>query len=800
VSLLSHLRVVEIATRVAGPYAGKLLADLGAEVIKLEPPEGDPLRRRPVAGADRIADGAPTFFDFLNTHKRVFRLELARAEGRETFRGLAAQADVLIEDAPLGGPASLGLGYPDIARVNPGLIQVSISAFGKSGPHARYRTQHLNRYHAGGDGFLLPPDPGQFERPPVQGPGFLGDLEVGLTAAVAILAAIRARAQNAGRGDWIDLSAQEAMLALNRGVMSRYVNEGVFEDRRTPSRGTGGLLPCRDGWVSIRIFEPHQWRGLLQILGNPEWARPEWAESQTVRDDAAPEIMGHLRRWSTAFQKVELYHALQANGVPAGIVATSEDLHHSPQLRERDFFRPLRGTAGAETGDADARRILLPTFPYRFDGAPVEAPIGPRDLAGAPVFETARHATAAPSGALAASERPSRPPLAGLRILDFSWAWAGPYATQLAAFLGAEVIRVESRARLDMFRPPRAPEVMMGFQEMNQGKRSVRLNLARPEAREIARQLACLSDVVFENFRPGVLERMGLGYVALRGLRPDLLFCSVSALGQQGPEASYSGYAPTFAALSGLNHLTGYPDREPAIMRAPADLIVATTAAFALLAALEARARDGRGRSLDLSSVEALAVLTAEALVDFAHTGVSPSRSANEDREFFPHDCYRCSGEDAWISIAVGDATEWQALARSIGREDLATDALASISARRACAAEINAAISEWTSVRDKWAATRHLQAAGVPAFPSVSAIDCFADPHLQARGWTREFEHPYLGRLVTLRPPWRFTFTPETPGAPAPTLGQHTGEVLGELLGLQPGEIERLETAQVLY
>ena len=221
-----------------------------------------------------------------------------------------------------------------------------------------------------------------------------------------------------------------------------------------------------------------------------------------------------------------------------------------------------------------------------------------------------------------------------------------------------------------MFRPPQAPEVQMGFQEMNQGKRSVRLNLARPEAREIARQLARLSDVVFQNFRPGVLERMGLGYSDLKALRPDLLFCSVSALGQEGPEASYSGYAPTFAA-SGLNYLTGYPDREPAIPRAPADPIVATTAAFALLAALEARARDGRGRSVDLSSVEALAVMTAEALVDFAATGVAPSRAANEDPEFFPHDCYACSGEDAWISIAISDAAEWQALARIIGREDL---------------------------------------------------------------------------------------------------------------------------------
>jgi crotonobetainyl-CoA:carnitine CoA-transferase CaiB-like acyl-CoA transferase len=446
-----------------------------------------------------------------------------------------------------------------------------------------------------------------------------------------------------------------------------------------------------------------------------------------------------------------------------------------------------------------------------------------------------------------------------VRILDFSWAWAGPFATQLAAFLGAEVIRVEGRTRMDMFRPPHAPELVMGFQEVNQGKRSVRLNLSSAEGRALALRLATLSDAVVENFRPGVMDRLGLGHDTLAAVRPDLIYLSVSAHGQDGPEAGYGGYAPTFAAQSGLVHLTGYPDFEPHVLRAPSDLVVASAAGFALVAALVARRRGAPGDAagaarIDLSSVEALAVTTGEALTDYAATGLVPTRRGNEDRETYPHDCYPCApvppagagpGEpgrtgvpagrgvgpgvppvragpgdpvapasapvgagpgtpsdlnDNWLSIAAGDPAEWRALAHAIGRPDLAGPDLDDVEARRARAAEIDAAIAAWTRPRDKWEATRLLQAAGVPAFPSVSPPDCFADPHLAARAWTREIDHPVLGRLTTLAPPWRFRHAPLAPPLPAPTFGQHTETVLGDLLGLPPAELARLESEKVLY
>ena len=257
-------------------------------------------------------------------------------------------------------------------------------------------------------------------------------------------------------------------------------------------------------------------------------------------------------------------------------------------------------------------------------------------------------------------------PLAGIRVTEFTSAWAGPYATCLLGFLGAEVIKVESRKRLDHARNLSfstgkrfsGPNESSVFNNLNLNKKSVTLNLSKPKAVELAKRLVELSDVVMENMRPGVVPRLGLGYEVLKEIKPDLVYISSSSCGQTGPEREYVGYAPTFAALGGFSHITGYEDWPPSNFMGSMDLRSATTSAFAILTALIYRHRTGEGQYIDLASQETIAVLAGDVLLDYFMNQRVPGRKGNKDEWMAPHNCYRCQGDDKWVSIAVATDPE----------------------------------------------------------------------------------------------------------------------------------------------
>jgi len=410
-------------------------------------------------------------------------------------------------------------------------------------------------------------------------------------------------------------------------------------------------------------------------------------------------------------------------------------------------------------------------------------------------------------------------PLAGIRVLDFTWAWAGPQGTLLLALLGAEVIKVESRRRLDHTRVRSlmagpvlvSPDHSVIFSELNVGKLSVTLDLKQPRAVEIARRLAGVCDVVTENMRPGTLDRLGLGYEAMRAVKPDIVMVSSSAVGGTGPERTYVGYAPTFAALGGLSSITGFPDGPPSPLSGAVDLRVGTTCALAVLAAVYHHRRTGEGQWVDISSTEAVSALIGGAFMEYAVNGRVPTGDGNRHPTMAPHNCYPClSGRQArwpeeggplWgedgrrsVSIAVGSDEEWGALCGVLGKAGLEHDPrFADVVSRWRHREELDHIISEWTREHTAQEAAEALQRAGVAAMPVLDGAGLAQDAHLRERGVLETVDHPIIGSRLALGPPWRLSDTPAAIRRPSPCLGEHNSYVLGELLGMADEEIEKL-------
>jgi crotonobetainyl-CoA:carnitine CoA-transferase CaiB-like acyl-CoA transferase len=399
-------------------------------------------------------------------------------------------------------------------------------------------------------------------------------------------------------------------------------------------------------------------------------------------------------------------------------------------------------------------------------------------------------------------------PLDGIRVLDFTWAWAGPFCTQELAHLGAEVIRVESTLRpcVTRFIPPFAdgvagPNRAGYFNQYNQGKKSILMNLNRPEACEIAYELARHCDVVTDNFAAGVMEKLGLGYERLRRFKSDIIMISMSGYGQTGPFKGFVGYGPPASAAAGMFFGTGYAGGDPAeIGISYPDPNAGVFGAFAIIAALAQRALTGEGQYIDQSQFETALALMPEGLLLYEMAGREPVRDGNHDIMMAPSECYRAAGEDNWVSIAVGSEEEWQALCGAMEKPALATDPrFSSAALRKQNETDLDQIITAWTKNQDRWDAARKLQAAGVAAFPAMTAKDIAEDDHLNQRSFLVEFDHPEVGRRKHAGIPWKMSGTPCAVRSSAPIRGAHTEEVLKSLLGYTSDRIEQLQKAGIL-
>jgi benzylsuccinate CoA-transferase BbsF subunit len=398
--------------------------------------------------------------------------------------------------------------------------------------------------------------------------------------------------------------------------------------------------------------------------------------------------------------------------------------------------------------------------------------------------------------------------LEGIRIADFTRYAAGPQITLTLAFMGAEVIRIESNAELDHFRRPESAVSYRStraandsFNTLNLNKLSVTLNLKTTGGVELAKKLVAKSDVVVDNFRPGVMDRLGLGYDVLKKIKRDIIMLSASSHGAVGPEKQYSAYAVTFGPLGGVSHLTGYEGGNPAVTRSSADLRPGTAAAFAILAALNYRETSGEGQFIDFSAREAISCEIGEAIMDYTMNGRVRTRHGNRDDILAPNNCYRCKDDDKWISISIANDEEWKALVAAMGNPTWAQDARFADQFRRWHSQdEIDAHIAEWALNYSDYEFMNMLQKAGVAAVPAFDSKELFTDPHCKERNVFVPTEHATEGRLYAVAPPWKFSEPPARVVKAAPQLGQDNEYVLRELLGLSQKEIDKLTADKVLY
>ena len=852
---LEGLRVVELGGGFAASSTGKVLADLGAEVVKVEPPAGDLLRRRGLVPGAGPGPGGP--FLHLNTNKRSVVLDRTSSRGRTELEPLLARADLLIRE----GQA------PDLEDADrwrerhPRLVVVSITPFGLTGPRRDWKGDDLTLIHAGGWGYIIPGRGAPREWPPIRPFGHHALIQAGLHAAVPALAACRA-ARATGEGDHLDVSVQETIAFLLGRHYTSWEYAGRIDHRSDGSiYEPMGFYPCRDGEVFVICPEQHQWERMLVLMDETEWGSNEAFGTRDGRGEHAAEIRKRVSAWTRDRTAEEVFHALQEARVGAAPVFDYPRLAGQEHLRAREFFVPLdhpgRGRiemlgppyrlrrrwwrlaraapALGEAGFSADGPLSGPGADSRSDPAPIplaapasestrpdSAPLPAGEAAGRQAVSGAAAEAAdgaaengaggrvpgGDSGRGAAGDGPLR----GVRVLDLSWVWAGPHCTMILGALGAEVLKVESSRRIDLTRRasvahardlPPGPNRNGYFNQIGQHKKSVGINLSNPEGRALVRGLAVHCDVFVANFGTGVLERMGLGPDELLAINPRLTIALISAFGQEGPWRFYTGYGPLIPPLAGLSAQTGYAeDGRPRDMNmAYGDPTGGVYAAIAIAASLLAHEfHREAGQVIDVAMWEAMTCTAFEGWMNHALGGEPYPPMGNRDPEAAPCNVYPCQGDDMWLAISAGSAEEWRSLCAAIGRPGLATDPrFASAAARKANEDELDRIVSGWCRSRGRWAAAEALQTAGVPAFPSVSSADLRTDPHLAAREAFHDFEHPEVGVRAHFRVPWRWARRTNGTGRRAPCLGEHTDEVLREVLGLTGNEIEDLREREIV-
>ncbi len=798
---LEGIKVLELGEGVSAAYAAKLMADLGADVIKVETPEGDLARRRgpfPGNAADPEKSG---LFLYLNANKRGVVLDLPAEKAR--LEQAARWADVIVHNWAPPAMARLGIDPDELAAINPRAVICSVTPFGLTGPHKDYRAEEITTVHGGGWAYISP-GASQFpDEPPLKPFGHQGDFETGLAAAVACLGHLY-RALRTGEGECIDLSTQECVLSFIEHHFIAYSYLGrVFARTEPRLLYPWGVFPCRDGAVFMVVAEPHQWQALLDLMGRPAWAlRDEFKDPSTNAANWRL-LRPHLVEWLSTWTMQEFFEAAQKKRICVVPVLDMAGLDHDAHLSARGFF--------VDVEHPEAGRIRQPGPPYQLrepwweirKGAPL---LGADNTA---VFAEWQAAEPAPPPAQPAVPRAPKRPLDGVRIADFTWVWAGPFGAMQLAHLGAEVIKIESADRLDLARRVAIYPADMEphynrcayFNQWSQGKKSVALDLSKPEALEVVKELIGDCDVVMDNFAAGVMERLGLGYDDLVKIKPDIVMASICGFGHSGPCAPYIGYGPAVAMISGVCSLSGYHGGSPQeVGISYGDPNGGWNAATAICAALVARERTGRGQYIDVSLWEAMSVLVPEGWMGYAMNGGQPQRMGNRDVLMAPHNCYPAAGEDEWVTIACADDAEWRALARAIGRPELADDPrFAGQTTRKANEDALDALIAEWTRTRTKWQTTEILQAVGVAAFPTMHSKDLDEDPHIGGRGFFSQLPHPEVGVRKHPGIPWHTARGPNGVRSAAPILGADTDQVLRDVLGYPADRIARLREAQVL-
>lgn len=780
----SGLRVLDLSTQITGPYATKLLVDAGADVIKIESPAGDPLRRWTASHQELASDEDGPLFDFLNASKRSAVLDLEREDGRAAFLSLARTADLVVESFAPGTMEQLGLGLAALQAENPAISLVSITPFGQQGPwRDRPSTEFTLQAAVGSIGYRGLPG-----RKPVCAGGRLGEWTVGAFAAVGGLCAWLS-ARKTGAGQLVDLSSFEALvlcMTVYHDLNSQWIEGELPRGIELPS-----IEPAKDGWVGFCTITGQQWTDFCAMIGQQEVGQdPRFLEGRERMEhiDFIQDLVHGWTKQRTIDEIVELALLLRIPVAPIGDGSRLPKIDH---FVARQVYR------------ANEKGVLQPRPHYRLGEGSLRPP-GPAPRLGEHT-EAVLEEAASRDLDLDEVTGGTPLPLDGLRVLDLTAFWAGPFAASFLADMGADVLKVESIQRPDGMRFAGArPGAQLWewspvFHGANVGKRDVTLQLDHPEGIALVKQLIAKADVVIENYSARVLENFGLDWEGVKAINPRAIFVRMPAFGLDGPWRDRAGFAMTIEQVSGLAWMTGYRDL-PLVIRGLCDPVGGMHAVFSLLAALEVRRRTGRGQLVEVPLVEVALNIAAEQVLEHSAFGVVLERDENRSPAAAPQGVYAC-GEGAEIAISVATDEQWRALCEVMQADALAADAaLASASGRRQQHDRLDAAIEAWTRQGSCDALVDRLVAAGVPASPIVNGHRLYPNPQLEARGFFELLEHPITGRTRYPGSPMNWSILgSRLHRAPPPTLGQDNESVLRDELGLSEEEVEALREKQVI-
>ncbi|MEM9176114.1 MAG: CoA transferase [Myxococcota bacterium] len=792
------LRVLDLSTEIAGPFATRLLADLGAEILKVEPPSGDPLRRMKTSAVlgrstplGEGEDGA--LFQWLNASKKSLVLDLEEsADDRAAFLHLVAEVDVVVESFAPGWLAEKGIGFDAIRAANPAASLVSITPFGQDGPWAgRAATE-----------FTLQAESGSFsgrgyeDLGPVVAGGRLGEYCAGNFASVATAIAWRS-ARQSGRGRHADVSMLETMILCFQPY--QFIHGQMRPGEPFPVMvEVPSIEPALDGMIGFSTQTSQQWHDLCVMVERPEWVTDDSLCLGQERYKRREELLSRIQSWTRAHSIDEIVELCIQLRIPVAPIGNGKTVLETDHMIARDFYR------------AHPEGFRAPGVPFRLEDGDL-APIARAPSLG-------EHGAAIRAGL---PDRPAPPaleasddaPLAGLKVVDFTAFWAGPFAATTLAELGADVVKVESIQRPDgmRFASGFVPEDGIVwewapvFHGANSGKKALTLNLDDEEGLALARALVREADVVIENFSPRVMERFGFDGPSVKALNPEAILIRMPAFGLDGPWRDRVGFAMTIEQASGLAWVTGFPEREPTVPRGICDPVGGMTAVLALLAALERKAAGAGGQTIEVSLLEVGLLLAGEQVVEQTAYDVLLERAGNVGPVASPQGVYPCrddrnAGNAGWVAIACASDAQWAGLVEALGAPEWAVDpALSSEAGRRAAAETIDRGIAAWSRDRSGQAICETLAAAGVP-------VGCLHNQrenvpgheHLDARGFLEFLDHPFAGRIGYPRSSIRFDGVPADRTLP-PLLGEHNVELLRERLGLTEAQIAALEERQVI-
>jgi crotonobetainyl-CoA:carnitine CoA-transferase CaiB-like acyl-CoA transferase len=769
---LDGLRVLELVDE-RGALCGRILGDLGADVVRVAVP-----------GAPSAT--ATTAARYRNANKRQVVLDPGRRDGRTRLGELLDDADVLVENSRAADRATLGLEPDSVAAAHPHLVHVALTDLGLCGPRASWHLESLPALAASGALFAS----GFRDRPPCGVPGHLAHDCASIYGAAGAIAALMDRRRH-GRGQLVEVSAQEAALAGTTPwsvAIADYlhVNPLLPAEGHRNADGVYWVFPAADGWVRTVIGTRRQWEGFVKLLGSPdaltgdEWHKPGFRlmNGDVVRLVSEERLIDRTR--------AQLFEEALGYGATVGVLHTPSEFVAHPQTRERGFF--------ARTGWPGVGDGPFAQLPVRLSATPPSLR-RPAPEADESTGFASRDATASPWRADNATGDASGLLLDGLRVVEFGVAAVVPELCGVLSELGADVIKIESMVHPDVLRSTGGANVNRGFafNAECRGRRSVALDLSTDEGRALAFGLCASADVVAENHRGGVLDALGLGYDAIRAANPTVVYVSSQGYGRGGPFGEMPAYGPLNAGFAGVHLLWNHRDVPypcGTSLNHP-DHIAGKLLAVPVLAALDHRARTGRGQLVEMAQTEAAAYLIGEAYLDAAARGDDAVPHGNESERLAPHGVYPTAGDDKWIAIVASDDAAWVALERAAGWAH--DPALATAAARVAARDAIDARLAEWTHDHDAVELAGTLQRAGVSAMPVMGPSDHRSDPHLTERGFLVELKHPEVGVEHHVGNPIRLSRTVQRTARSAPCLGADTEDVLTSVLGLDVADVADL-------